>query len=277
MDESDRTAIHEVMEQQTISISKAGITTTLNARASILAAANPAFGRYNVNMSASQNINLPAALLSRFDLLFLITDKTDASNDERLAQHIVFVHRNLHQPDIDMEPVEAEVIRQYISQARQFQPKIQPELIDFVTQAYVQKRAEAKEAQKKMNGNFIYTQPRTLLAILRMSQSLARLRFSSVIEEADITEALRLMDEAKSSMETVSSDKGRRTVNPVNEIYQMICRLRDERGVGQLDMDDIRNRLRATGGFDEEILTQTVEKYEELSIWMRVGQSLAFV
>jgi DNA replication licensing factor MCM7 len=93
MDEYDRTAIHEVMEQQTISIAKAGITTSLNARTSILAAANPLYGRYNKSISAHQNINLPAALLSRFDLIFVLLDTYDKFKDFELAKHIGHVHQ----------------------------------------------------------------------------------------------------------------------------------------------------------------------------------------
>merc|ERR1719262_364094 len=94
MADQDRTAIHEVMEQQTISIAKAGIMTTLNARVSILAAANPQFSRYDFNRSIESNVNLPAALLSRFDLLWLIADKSDREQDQRLAQHITYVHQH---------------------------------------------------------------------------------------------------------------------------------------------------------------------------------------
>merc|ERR1712055_1285336 len=104
MDESDRTAIHEVMEQQTISIAKAGIMTSLNARVSILAAANPAYGRYSTKRTVEQNIQLPAALLSRFDLLWLIADKSDRENDLRLARHITYVHQNSAHPAIGHDP-----------------------------------------------------------------------------------------------------------------------------------------------------------------------------
>jgi DNA replication licensing factor MCM7 len=111
MDESDRTAIHEVMEQQTISISKAGITTTLNARTSILSAANPLYGRYNARISPVQNINLPAALLSRFDILFLILDRPSDDMDRRLAEHVTYVHTHNMHPRQEGEYLEPHMIR----------------------------------------------------------------------------------------------------------------------------------------------------------------------
>ena len=94
MMDGDRTAIHEVMEQQTISIAKAGIMTSLNARVSILAAANPAYGRYNPKKTIEQNIQLPAALLSRFDVLWLIQDKPDREND--LRRVVTQIHTIVH-------------------------------------------------------------------------------------------------------------------------------------------------------------------------------------
>jgi len=124
MEEADRTAIHEVMEQQTVSIAKAGITTTLNARTAILAAANPKFGRYNrmadrdAHEALQKNINLPAALLSRFDLMFLLLDETDRDNDLGLAEHITYVHQHEKHPPLGFKPYDPVFLRQYINVAR---------------------------------------------------------------------------------------------------------------------------------------------------------------
>ena len=89
MSDSTRSVLHEVMEQQTVSIAKAGIITTLNARTSILASANPIGSKYNPNLPIPQNIDLPPTLLSRFDLVYLVLDKIDEVADRRLATHLV--------------------------------------------------------------------------------------------------------------------------------------------------------------------------------------------
>ena len=99
------------MYQVGFSTSQAGIMTTLNARVSILAAANPAFGRYNIKKSAEANIQLPAALLSRFDLLWLIRDKCNSENDLRLAQHVTYVHQHSVQPPAQFEPLDMKLVR----------------------------------------------------------------------------------------------------------------------------------------------------------------------
>ena len=98
MDESDRTSIHEVMEQQTVSIAKAGINTTLNARTAVLAAANPIGSRWNKSKTPAQNINMPESLLSRFDIMFLLLDIADKSKDKDLATHILHVHMHSQAP-----------------------------------------------------------------------------------------------------------------------------------------------------------------------------------
>ena len=129
MEEGDRTAIHEVMEQQTVSIAKAGITTTLNARTAILAAANPKYGRYNrkadsdAHVAMQKNVNLPAALLSRFDLLFLLLDEADEANDKSLATHITYVHQREEHPPLDFQPLEPAFIRAFVSVCKHVSPR----------------------------------------------------------------------------------------------------------------------------------------------------------
>lgn len=195
MADNDRTAIHEVMEQQTISIAKAGIMTSLNARVSILSAANPAYGRYNPRRTIEQNIQLPAALLSRFDLLWLIQDKPDRDNDLRLAKHITYVHSHGTQPPTRIKALDMSVMRRYIALCKRKNPAISPELSDYIVGAYVELRREARN-----NRDMTFTSARNLLGILRLSTALARLRLSDVVEKDDVAEALRLLEMSKDSL-----------------------------------------------------------------------------
>eukprot|EP00398_MALV-I-01_sp_L67-1_P000283 gene283-912_t len=152
------------MEQQTVSIAKAGITTTLNARCAVLAAANPKNVRYNPFISAVKNMDLPASLLSRFDFQFLLLDKADAERDRSLAQHISEVHR-------------------LQDAARTFEPHVPEELQAEIVNHYCDMRQREKNVP--MDERREYTTPRSLLGLLRMSQALARLRFSDVVVSGD--------------------------------------------------------------------------------------------
>lgn len=122
MDIKDQVAIHEAMEQQTISIAKAGIQASLNARTSILAAANPVSGRYNKKLTLKQNINMSAPIMSRFDLFFVVLDECNEVTDYNIGRHIVSTHRlkdDFMQPEFSTEQ-----IQNYIRYARTFKPKV---------------------------------------------------------------------------------------------------------------------------------------------------------
>jgi len=249
MDDSDRTAIHEVMEQQTISIAKAGITTTLNARTSILAAANPLYGRYNPRVSPVDNINLPAALLSRFDILFLILDTPAREDDERLAQHVTYVHMFNEHPPLAHEPIDPVIMRHYISTARTKRPIVPKEVSDYVVGAYVKLRAQHKEDEKN-DKSFTYTSARTLLGVLRLSQALARLRWADRVERPDVDEALRLMDVSKASL--LNHGRGQQEAghdnSPVSKIFRIIKEMANNSGMEKKERNERKRSNRPIAG-----------------------------
>ncbi|KAG0320782.1 Mcm2-7 hexameric complex component [Linnemannia gamsii] len=274
MDESDRTAIHEVMEQQTISISKAGITTTLNARASILAAANPIYGRYNPRKSPVENINLPAALLSRFDILFLILDTANEENDSRLAAHITYVHMHNQAPKMEFEAYSASLMRQYIAAARQKRPTVPKAVSEHIVDAYVQSRQNGK-AERESGQEFTYVSARTLLGVLRLAQAMARLRFSDVVSVEDVNEALRLIDVSKASLYDQEGGQngrdGRNYQSPTDRIYDIIRTMSKDpedgwRLVEELRLQEVRDRVLAKG-FKLQDLEDCLREYEDMNIW----------
>nr|CAD7610854.1 unnamed protein product [Timema genevievae] len=258
MADSDRTAIHEVMEQQTISIAKAGIMTSLNARVSILAAANPAYGRYNPRRTVEQNIQLPAALLSRFDLLWLIQDKPDRDNDLRLAQHITYVHQHCKQPPMSFQAVDMKLIRRYIALCKNKEPVIPEELTDFIVGAYVELRKDARN-----NKDMTFTSARNLLAILRLSTALARLRLTDKVAKEDVNEAIRLMEMSKDSLNQTED----RMVRPQGAVDKIFSVIRDLAGESKtVKLSEVMERC-TSKGYKPDQVEECLEEYEELNVW----------
>ncbi|XP_014494619.1 DNA replication licensing factor MCM4 [Vigna radiata var. radiata] len=194
MSENARSMLHEVMEQQTVSIAKAGIIASLNARTSVLACANPSGSRYNPRLSVIDNIHLPPTLLSRFDLIYLILDKADEQTDRRLAKHIVSLHFD-NPENMEQDVLDLSTLTDYVSYARKYiHPQLSDEAAEELTRGYVEirKRGNFPGSNKKV----ITATPRQIESVIRLSEALARIRFSEWVEKNDVTEAFRLLEVA---------------------------------------------------------------------------------
>ncbi|OXH40157.1 minichromosome maintenance protein 6 [Cryptococcus neoformans] len=187
MDIADQVAIHEAMEQQTISIAKAGIQATLNARTSILAAANPVGGRYNRKMSLRQNVAMSAPIMSRFDLFFVVLDECNENVDLHIAQHIVNVHR--FRDDAIAPEFSTEALQRYIRYARTFSPKLIPAASAVLVEKYRSLRQDEGGPGKS---SFRIT-VRQLESMIRLSEAIARANCQHEITPAIVREAYSLL------------------------------------------------------------------------------------
>ncbi|KAF9762999.1 DNA replication licensing factor mcm5 [Nosema granulosis] len=193
MGEQDRVAIHEAMEQQTISIAKAGITTILNTRTSILAAANPVFGRYDDYKTPDENIEFGTTILSRFDCIFILKDK-HGPNDAAMARHILGIHEHAAPSEEDPNIIPLEKLRRYVQYAK---AKVFPVLSEasskLLVQFYSSTRREVKNIEKDtMKRSSIPITVRQLEAIIRLSESLAKLELTPIVQDRHVEEAIRL-------------------------------------------------------------------------------------
>ncbi|KAM6496102.1 MCM domain containing protein [Amanita muscaria] len=188
MDISDQVAIHEAMEQQTISIAKAGIHATLNARTSILAAANPIGGRYDRKRTLRANLAMSAPIMSRFDLFFIVLDECDEKTDMNIAKHIVNVHR--FQDEAIQPEFSTETLQRYIRYARTFNPKLIPEAADLLVQKY---RTLRQDDATGAGRNSYRITVRQLESMIRLSEAIARANCTNEITPAFVREAYSLL------------------------------------------------------------------------------------
>lgn len=194
MREEDRVAIHEAMEQQTISIAKAGITTVLNSRTSVLAAANPVFGRYDDMKTPGENIDFQATILSRFDMIYIVRDEHSEERDQSLARYVMSVHERRAPPEHVEGEIDLQTMRGYINYCKsKCAPRLSEAAAQKLSSHFVELRSQVSKYETDTNArSSVPITIRQLEGIVRISESLAKLSLSPHATEAHVDEALRL-------------------------------------------------------------------------------------
>merc|ERR1719145_37954 len=285
MNDSDRTSIHEAMEQQTISISKAGIVTSLQARCAVVAAANPIGGRYDSSMTFSENVDLTEPILSRFDILCVVKDTVDPVGDEHLARFVVASHMVSHprsdQSDVEnmkkteeqlaassnlagVEKIPQELLKKYVIYARQkFHPKLHQMDQEKVAKMYSELRRES------MATGSIPITVRHIESMIRMAEAHAKMHLREFVSEDDVNMAMRVMLESFIDTQKYSVMKNmKRNFNRYlaykrdnNELLLFILR-----GLANETATYMRNRY----GTDQEVIEvpekDLMEKAKQISI-----------
>lgn len=193
MGENDRVAIHEAMEQQTISVAKAGIISTLNARTTIIAAANPKGGRWISTKSVAENINLPPTILSRFDLIFVMEDRPDIEKDRAIAEHIVDTHIGVN--PMARPIMDSETLKKYIAFARRIRPKVSRKAAERIKEYYLTLRMQTPQSEAMYEGEApIPITPRQLEALIRLAEAHAKMLLKETVDIEDAEAAIELMN-----------------------------------------------------------------------------------
>ncbi len=293
MNPQDRSAIHEAMEQQRISVAKAGITAVLQSRCAVLAAANPKFGRFDEHKYISEQIDLPPALLSRFDIIFSMIDRPQVDRDRELAEHILKGHRvgeirRRRDAGLATEEMQAleepytphlspDFLRKYVAYAKRIYPIMTTEAMSVIEKKYLDIRKTGEAA-----GSSVPITPRQLEAIIRLGEAGARMRLSEAVTADDAERAVRITEYW---MGKVAGEEGRFDIDIIqtgisqsqreqiisirdiiNELagpdgvadYEDIVRIAQERGIPPAKVDSWLKRWAQEG----EIYSPAKNKYK---------------
>jgi replicative DNA helicase Mcm len=257
----DRSALHEVMEQQTCSVAKGGIVATLNARTSILSAANPIYGKYDPYKNITENVNLPVPLLTRFDLIFIVRDSPEKEKDNLVASHILEIHRDTEhaaRPVIDID-----LFSKYLSYAKQVEPALTPEAIDIIRSYYMDMRRVESEGM-------ITVTPRQLEGLIRLASARARLLLKDMVDVEDAQRAIYLVDQmmrtAGVDVNTGKTDLGVLYGKPQSVVSKEKIFMEAFRGLTGPENNDVEDKalvdeLMKDGRFTDEEARKYIQKF----------------
>lgn len=261
MGEATRSVLHEAMEQQTVSIAKAGIITTLNARCSILAACNPIGSSYNPKKNIIENLDIPPTLLSRFDVVCLLLDRINTKRDRAISTHIIKLYAGTDKP-VD-PPVEEAVLKQYIKEGRKIDPRITEDAAQRISKEY-------QELRLLGNGKSVTATTRQLESIIRLSEAHARMRLSMTVEVRDVSEAIRIIKDSlhiyavdpvtgRIDMELLHTGKTTAALKMEEELKEHIVKT-----VGKgSTVKDLLEALSRTGRVQEKMVMAILEELQE--------------
>ena len=277
MEAEDRSAMHEALEQQTVTITKAGINSTLQARCAVLAAANPKFGRINPMNPIAGQIDMPITLLSRFDIFFIMRDVLDNEKDERLASQILESHRR-GDDEMNIEGDEnrmpQDLLKKYIKYAKAMKPVLTEEAVASLKDYYTGLRNIYAQQQQQDGGESpLPVTPRQLESLIRMSEAYAKIEWSSTVEERHAEKAVEMM--TRFLKETLQGDMGyqysgmttrertaaqKLTDNPMAEIIRIVTEADKHGGIKE---EELIERLIRTGAMNRKKAMECVKKLRD--------------
>ena len=248
----DRSALHEVMEQQTCSVAKGGIVATLNARTSILFAANPMYGKYDPFKNITENVNLPIPLLTRFDLVYVVRDTPEREKDSRVASHILEIHQDadhVARPAIDID-----LFSKYLAFSKQIEPRLTADAINIIRNYYMKMRNAESDGM-------ITVTPRQLEGLIRLATARAKILLRDRVEAEDAERAIylvqRMLETAGIDVNTGRVDLGVLHGKPHSEVSKLKMFIEIFTALSGQDRNDVEeknfiNELIKTGKFTED-------------------------
>lgn len=259
----DRVAIHEAMEQQTVSVAKGGIVATLNARASVLAAANPALGRYDPYKLIAENINLPVTILSRFDLIFVVRDVPDIDLDAKMSEHIMTLHRK--GANLEEVPIAQDILRKYISYSKRISPVLSEESEIELREFYLKMRSVSGVASDSP----IAITPRQLEALVRLSEARARAFLRDKVTIEDARAVIRLMNASlqdvgidtttgKTDIDIIMTGKSKSLRDAMTLVRSAISEL--EKETGTVEEAKLYSTLSEKSGIEDDVAKKVVSQ-----------------